>query len=339
MLEIRNGTPFEVALVPGLDRDGVEHATVVVKGTFTLAARGDALPVADRQLPVALADVHTSDDAAKSSLRCASEAVPAKGATDVALVGHATSPRGAVESLDVELHVGAVRKVVRVFGDRSWESHFGIKRPSRPRPFERMPLVYEHAFGGADVTHEDPAKHAYEPRNPVGTGFTLARRGTSVKDLPLPNLEDPRQLISAPRDRPAPAGFGFIAPGWMPRRGYAGTYDAAWQRERCPFLPEDFDPRFFQSAHPDLVHPGHLVGGERVRVVHALPGGEVGFPVPRRRFEVSVDMRGEVTPHATVLDTLLIETDEGRVVCTWKATFPCPRRFLHIDWLRIRETV
>jgi len=123
----------------------------------------------------------------------------------------------------------------------------------------------------------------------------------------------------------------------MPRRGYAGTYDEAWQRDRCPLLPADFDPRFFQSAHPDLVCPGHLQGGERARVLNVRPGGPVEFAVPRRRLEVTVDIRGERSAPAAVLDTVLIEPDDGRVVCTWKATLPCPRRFLDIDRVRIRE--
>ncbi len=336
MLEIRNDTPFVVALVPGLDPEGLESATLVVKGTFALGGRAGEPGLAGKQAPVALADTHVSDDDAGSSLRVASEATPAKPATDVALVGHAVSPRGAVPSLDVELHAGPVSKVVRVFGDRCWESRLGMKHASRPEPFERMPLVYERAFGGADVTDPDPAKHAFEERNPVGRGFSLGR-GAALRDLPLPNLEDPRDLISSPRDRPAPAAFGFVSPGWMPRRALAGTYDDAWQRDRCPFLPADFDPRFYQAAHPDLVCPGHLAGGERVRAVNVRAGGDLDFAVPRRRIEVAVEIRGRETRQAAVLDTLLIEPDDERLVCTWKATFPCPRSFLYIERVSVRE--
>lgn len=37
---------------------------------------------------------------------------------------------------------------------------------------------------------------------------------------------------------------------WQPRLRYAGTYDQHWMDERLPFLPEDFDLRYFQSAPP-----------------------------------------------------------------------------------------
>ena len=39
MLSIRNRTPFEVAIFPGLDREGYDEATVLIKGTFGLAGR------------------------------------------------------------------------------------------------------------------------------------------------------------------------------------------------------------------------------------------------------------------------------------------------------------
>ena len=43
MLELQNQTPFSAAIVPGLDKEGRDTVTVVVKGTFDLARR-EALP-------------------------------------------------------------------------------------------------------------------------------------------------------------------------------------------------------------------------------------------------------------------------------------------------------
>ena len=50
------------------------------------------------------------------------------------------------------------------------------------------------------------------------------------------------------KDRPAPACLAPIAEAWEPRRSFAGTYDAAWQQGRAPYLPTDLDPRFLASA-------------------------------------------------------------------------------------------
>ena len=53
MLDLKNRTPFVAAIVPFLDKHGVDHATVVVKGTFDLGRHGDELPVSERQAELA----------------------------------------------------------------------------------------------------------------------------------------------------------------------------------------------------------------------------------------------------------------------------------------------
>src|SRR5208282_5530552 len=100
-------------------------------------------------------------------------------------------------------------------------------------------------------------------------------------DQPLPNVEDPKHLISSWRDRPPPAGFGVVASYWIPRLKYGGTYDDKWQKERLPLLPEDFDERFFQSAPEDQQVPGFLRGGEQVELTNLSPEGQLKFRLPR----------------------------------------------------------
>jgi len=339
MLEIRNRTPYHVVLVPGMDRDGREFATVVIKGTFDLdAARGSGqpLPRADEPMPVVPADeFHGEPDS--SSVKYESDLGPAKTGTDVVLVGHAHAPRKPAPQVDVTVEAGPLSKTVRVFGDRRWSRTLGLTRRSEPEPFETMPLVYERAFGGADLSHRDESKHAWEPRNPVGVGFTTAGQGDHLDNLPLPNLEDPGVLIGKVKDKPPPAGFGFVARHWEPRKSLAGTYDEAWQNERCPLLPLDFDERYFRSAHPDLCSPRHFRGGEPVRVRNATRDGELRFVVPGVRFEIKASLQGRGSHLDPVIDTVLIEPDLGRVSLSWKATLPCPRKFLLIDYVRVRE--
>jgi hypothetical protein len=340
MLELKNRTPFATALVPVIDVHGKEGATVIVKGTFLLpASRSASAPLAvhEQQAKIELGDVPFGDPPDKSSLRYAAESCPAKAATDVALVGQAYASRGRDEPVDVVVRIGPVAKMARVFGDRQWGKAAGRWRPSEPKPFDTMPLVFERAFGGWDTTSPDPRKHDFDSRNPVGVGFA-ASRSPNPEGHPLPNLEDPRFLIAAPKDRPAPAGFGFIGPSWSPRRERAGTYDDAWKKDRFPLLPLDFDPQFFQACPPDQVARGHLQGGEPVAISNASPSRELAFAVPKRNLEITIWLRGEPTVHRPVLDTLVVEPDEQRVLCTWKTTFPCPRQFLYIDLVRVRET-
>jgi hypothetical protein len=334
MLEIRNKTPFPTAIVPGLDKEGRDTATVVVKGTFDLGRRGAIAP-SEQQAPIRHADAFHGDPGV-SSVKHEGDACPAKKGTDVVLVGHASSIRP-VPSIDVSLSAGALRKVVRVYGDRVWYRGLGGVAVADPRPFTRMPLVYERAFGGGDLAVDDAASRPRDPRNPLGIGFTSAAEPERIEGVRLPNLEDPDALIATPADRPPPAGFGFIGRHWLPRSSFAGTYDDKWRAERFPFLPTDFDERFFNGAPASLVSPRPFKGGESVHVANASEAGELWFKVPSVGLEIAVSMKGAVGTHAPVLDTLVIEPDDKRVLVTWRATVPCPRAFLFIEWVRVSE--
>jgi hypothetical protein len=230
--------------------------------------------------------------------------------------------------LDVTLLVGNVKKIVRVFGDRQWIS----SRPSAPMSFETVPLVYESAFGGSHQTDDEVL---FEPRNPVGKGFAGKRKNKELEQLPLPNIEDPRHLLSGPGDIPAPAGFGYIAPSWDPRKMYAGTYDEKWQKHRAPYLPDDFNPRFFNAAHPELVYAGFLEGGEPVQVANASPYGPLGFRLPVCRMEAVVSLAGNKEKPPLNLETLLIEPDHMRFSMLWRGIVACDKKALKIEQIDI----
>ena len=179
----------------------------------------------------------------------------------------------------------------------------------------------------------------------IGTGFIGKRSGERVEGLRLPNLEDPRNLISAWNSRPRPAGFGFYGRSWAPRLAYAGTYDEKYMKERHPLLPADFSYRFFNGAHPDLQVGGYLRGDEEVDLLNVCPdASRLHFRLPGLMPKISVE-RWTVPPeqwvqeHAgadgslpselplveeplkPVLDTLVFVPDQGvfyevfRAVC------------------------
>jgi hypothetical protein len=338
MLEIKNHTYFETGLAPATATDGLEYAVFAVKGTFAIPdGDGDKSDpqFAEVQQPVLPMDEHFGEPGF-SSVKYEMDSCLRKPGTDVVLVGSAR-PRVTARLADVGLQVGPVKKVVRVFGDRRWGRNLGRWRMSDPEPFDEMPLVYERAFGGTDETHKNEKKHKFDPRNPIGTGFAARRTSDKLAGMLLPNLEDPLDLIGSWKDRPEPAGFGFTGRHWQPRVKFGGTFDEVWQKERCPFLPADFDDRFFNGAARGLVTRTHLQGGEPVRVVNASAQGELRFSLPRRRFEITALIKGELQEYPYVLDTVVIEPDENQMILTWRATIPCPRAFLYIDHVRLRE--
>jgi hypothetical protein len=188
-----------------------------------------------------------------------------------------------------------------------------------PEPFEKIPLIYERAFGGWDRSHADPDKHTFESRNPVGTGFR-SKHGKWEDGIRLPNLEDPKNPTRNYGDAPPPAGFGFTSPDWQPRASFAGTYDNKWMNERMPLLPLDFDRRFFNAASPGLIAPGYLKGDEAVSIENASPSGTISFnlpgvPPPECRVQL---VRNRDERVQTNLDTIIINTDENVVLLIWR---------------------
>lgn len=333
MLQVQNDSPFKAQLAVFPDEQGVDCAYVTLKGTYTLDRRP---ALAEKQEPVLPKDEFW-DDPAGSSLRWAGEVHLTKPGTDVVLNGHARAPGGrAVSQLDVTLAVGGRSKVIRVFGDRTWKPGLvGMAGISSPEPFREMALVYERAFGGIHEVGDKEGTVLYEPRNPVGRGFVGKRSGKELKDCALPNLEDPADLVKNTKDRPAPACFGFVAPSWEPRRSYAGSYDERWTKQRAPYLPEDFDPRFFHAAHPDLVFAEYFTGGERLEITNASAEGAIRFELPRAELAVTVRLRGNDLRPPMNLETVLIEPDESRLTLVWRGAVSCDKSALALERVRI----
>jgi len=262
--EINNLTPFAFEPLFVCDETGRPVVAALTKATFDIVP-GAGLELSTEQLPV---DVQGSfhGDPGASSPRYEPETAFAKPGTDVVLIGHAHAPSTRSRWVDVELRVGRVARRLRVWGDRRWVRRlFGV-RATAPERFEKIPLVYERAYGGWDRSSDDPERHSVFPANPVGVGYR-AKRARFVAGALLPNIEDPKQLLTKYRGRSVAAGFGFVAPHWEPRRSLAGSYDEAWSRERMPLLPLDFRREFFNAAAPGLVATPHLRGDEVVRVM------------------------------------------------------------------------
>ena len=244
-----------------------------------------------------------------------------KPGADVVVAGTAVAPREGVKELDVGVRVGPVSKRLRVFGPRVWyEGALGMSL-SPPQPFHRLPLMWEHAWGGLDTSN--PKKLASEPRNPDGTG--VASDPGALKHQPGPQIEDVDEPIRSSRTKPRPAGVAAIGPGYEPRLGYAGTYDQRWQDERMPLPPVDFDMRFNQVATPDLVVPGFLRGGEPVELVNIGAAGVVQFSLPRLAFDVTAATDSGSLTYRPVLDTVVLRPDEEQLELTYRSSVPLPR--------------
>jgi hypothetical protein len=321
MPALENLTPFAATDFLSLTKEGEDCLVLVVSGSFVLPKAGRAtdapLAVCKEQRPAATVDTYWGEPE-KSSLRYESQSAYTRPGTDVLLHGQAWAPKGRKATrTQVTVRVGALEKRATVTGTRVWYRGLMGLSASDALPFESLPLRYEYAFGGTTTS-------GYEARNPVGRGFYASAREALEK--PLPSIEAPEALMRGWADRPSPCGFGAVARHWQPRLSWAGTYDAAWVENRAPLWPRDFDERFFHAAPAGLRAATHLQGGEPVVLEGLSPDGLLAFALPTYRLLARCTFAGRREKQRMVLDTVLLEPEERRLVLTWRATFPAHRQ-------------
>lgn len=319
---------------PIKDKSGRERLVVVLKYTFRIAPSGRATLDEDAATEPLLVDLHHGEDPATSSIKKPSDLCDDKPGTEVLLVGHAHAPPGkSVTQVDVSLTMGPIEKTVRAHGLRAWTAgRFGGLAPGPARRVVApIPLRYELAWGGLDLS--DPERPVGEPRNTLGRG--VARDPKRLIDSPAAQLEYPATPIG--RGTNVPASFGALCRHWQPRASFAGTYDEAWQQNKMPLPPDDFDPRFNVAAPPDQWSPVPLRGDEPVEVCGATPEGILRFQLPRMAPGFSATIAGTRRDHRTHLDTVLIDSDVYRVELTYRAAIPLPRKYQMVESVTIVE--
>ncbi len=263
-------------------------------------------------------DVFTNHDSS-ASIRYPSDFAVFKPLADVMLVGDARTPRGGGAVASVRLRVGTHDWHLAVVGNRLWAG----STPTRPEPFDRLPLEWEYALGGP-----------LSSENPVGRGY---RTGTL-----LPNLERPDALMKSQRDSPRPICFAPVSPRWRSRAMRVGKYDKKWLKSRWPYLPEDFDFGYFNAAPVDLQVP-YLKGDEPYEIagVHAnneVLNGRLPGVRPYVFAQKSLAAGGELLALHMNLDTLLFDTRDLTLTMTWRGLLEVDHRdALDLESLYIEE--
>lgn len=328
--KITNHTACEVETLFSNDENFRPLVAPIIKATFDIAENGQ-LRFAKEQVPVNLEGEYLGDPESSSYIY-EPECVFTKLATDVVVIGDAVSNRGPVSHLMVEISVGQLHKRIGVIGDRRWVKQSVGYAISDITPFEVMPLTYENAFGGWDRRHEDPNLQGFEARNTLGKGFYRHDVDHFDLPMPLPNLENPDDLISSIKDRPQPWSCGFTLPHWQPRAKYAGTYDQQWTEQRSPLLPKDFDRRFYSGASEGLVAEGFLVGNEAVVLKNMTANGQLAFYLPSARPPICKINTVDSTEYVkTKLDTIIINAKTMQLQLIWRHFLLLTRDFHEVE--------
>lgn len=326
-MRVYKDTPFELSFMPWELEPPKTMLMVVVKATFNLA-NGGACTIADEQVPC-LGEVPW-DDGEPPSLRTETDYAVLKTRGEWYLTGRAFSA-SPVTVLPIGVRVGELRKQLAVWGDRVWVRGMLGSKPAEPAPFTEMPLRWERSFGGPGVAD-----------NPLGCGTRPVEIDKRVVE-PLPNIEDPARPLTSKDDRPRPVGMFAIPGTWKPRVTKTGTYDDIWKVSRWPFFPRDFDYAFFNCApHDQQLREGYWRGDEAIeltglhrdhsRIRTSLPSLRARFfiewatPRPAGSRPLELLSRSELEALGTPrlhevplrLDTIVIDSDAGHVMCSWR---------------------
>jgi hypothetical protein len=347
-MELLNASKLVAAYTMGMASDGRESLVVVVKGTFDLPLDGRTATLAEVQLPLLMADTFVGEPGLSAPLQ-EMDFAPLKPFCDVLVTGKAYAPDGRpMTQLTAGIRVGGLSKAFSVFGPRVWEPGLLGASPGLPQPFTEQDISYAQAFGGSyPMANEPEMRHCY-PGNPAGCGWYPRRLGNAdMLGMPMPSTEEIGKAIDSPFGDFRPMALGPVGRSWPQRARFAGTYDDAWLAEHFPFLPEDFDTRYFQAAPDDQQIP-YLRGGEDVLLLNLTPQERAGFRIPKMDVPVTFFLKkgGHETVQA-VIDTLSIDTDTCQVQLTWRVSRALRRNMFEIaqvvvgtmstGWWRARE--
>lgn len=341
-MELVNRLPIPAFAFRQFDRKGDLDCVVAVRGTFMHVQDGE-LRLAREQEDFQWEDAYDGDPHLGVMLR-QTDLTPEKPGTDVTFLGNTYAPSGQPSRTWLcSLRIGSLQKTLRVHGKRLWQpvvhdrwAGFSAREPkhiledwtlTEPEPVDRVSLSWANAFGGRIPGTENPEAGIpidVERHNPLGCGIVNLDMEPDAGPQPAPLITAPGETTLDWHTRYAPQGFGPISPWWRQRQQYTGTYDDDWVQKRHPLLPEDFDPRFWQCADPDLIAIPWLEGDEEYelenlhpRLIAArgrLPGVMLGVHCQR-------EDRDEW--HVLNLDGVHFDwRDDERVLITWRARFP-----------------
>jgi len=325
-MQIKNQTYFAVEALPSIDTDNKAILTIIVKGTFSFESP-EVIRCLKEQDEIQFADV-LYDNNEFSTTMFENDIAPFKPCADIIVVGKAYAPQKIpVSSFTATLQVGKLRKELSIFGHRYW---INKNKYSIPEKILEMPIRYENAYGGFDINN----KSEYFSENLSGKGFISNKHKSGIENIPLPNIEDSNCLISSYKDKPEkPAGMGVYSKLWRSRLKHAGTFNDDWRKNKSPNMPEDFDPLYYNAAHPDMQINGYLSGNETIILENltTYPNSRYEFNLPEvsikttiiKKFEYEYSESLKKTPDESKeiimnIDTLCIIPDEKKILITWR---------------------
>lgn len=334
-MKLRSHIDFPGFLFRQYNPHGELNVAATVSALFDIVDGINLSPSAE-QRDIQLVDEFSIFDGETDILLRQADFVPFKTSTDVTALAISSSPGAqARPSWQAGIGIDGYEKVLNVHGPRNWQH---IRKHgwhlSQSEPVASVPIDYVRAFGGPIITDgvETGDVHQF---NPLGPGVLSEKQSNTDLLFAAPQIEDQRAPIADPFRDYLPEGLAPIHPAWAFRRRFAGSYDETWLETQHPFLPPDFDYRFYNCAHPTLSFGPFLSGAETVRVanLHHI-FAQMSFTLPGLAFGAVATYRDKSTVRSHMaLDGVHLELleDMPRLRLTWRAAFPWKSGIRTID--------
>ena len=351
--------------VSGNNQNGKPILSVIVKRTYNIQDDGNCV-LSDEQTPLNREVEFYKKKA--GAIEHDIDVYPIKPFTDIVVKGKAKNPRN-TNSFKASVEIARLKLEMQITGDRkAHKSENGVLTFSEAELVNEVPLEYRFAYGGKDLLAEKPLREKIEsdeslkyineildplsgspyryPRNPVGKGFIVEPHRETIEALNLPNIEDPRNLLTPDNlickdvdqwyKMPVPICTDWVSPGWFPRVAYFGVYP----------LPQGLNENVYEIknnwADPDLLkstsdikksqfsfracngaslglQANYLQGGEQCRLTNIHPNKkEFVFKLPNEQPKIKVDGRnGKLLTTSPVMHSVIIEPDRKKLSVVW----------------------
>ncbi|CAM3609949.1 hypothetical protein VA7868_03562 [Vibrio aerogenes CECT 7868] len=334
-MELHNASKLQASYASALFKDGRSGIVMIAKGSWPIKAPENTRPCLlpeSEALPIQETDTFTGEPGLSAPVY-ENDFPSVKPFCDVIMHACAHAPQGkSAEQVQVGLEVSNIAKFFVVTGACKWTKWASL---TPPQPFTAQPVSYDLAFGGTDLTQQDKGQVKVCMANPVGRGFMPLHPFKAIEGKPGPQTHETGKPVVDPSLNYAPQSFGPIARNWAPRHQFGGTYDQHWIEQVRPFLPDDFDERFYQCAPPDQ-QTAYLQGGETVTLHGVSPEGTLTFKIPENAVYMAViDHHGTEHVLSPQADTLIIEPELNRFSIVWRANWPVHRTPEEVDTILV----
>ena len=137
-------------------------------------------------------------------------------------------------------------------------------------------------------------------------------------DQPLPNLENPQQLIEKWDDRPDSVGTAPYSREWELRVMNGTEMDDS--NPNNPVLKR-MKPTLFNNAHPNLIVTDELTADDQVTITNTSPSGQIQFRLPAMQQHVHIRLGKRHLVFPMHLEQIAVFGDDQKVLLSYRCCY------------------